>query len=42
MDLNLTAPETQFRDELAGWLTSFGQYKGKSGGSDLPNWSRRI
>jgi hypothetical protein len=26
------------RDELAGWLGSFRQYKGKSEGSDLPNW----
>ena len=26
------------RDELAGWLGSFARYKGKSGGSDLPNW----
>ncbi len=26
------------RDELAGWLMSFSRYKGKSGGSDLPNW----
>jgi DNA polymerase-1 len=26
------------RDELAGWLGSFSRYKGKSGGSDLPNW----
>jgi hypothetical protein len=26
------------RDELAGWLGSFTRYKGKQGGSDLPNW----
>src|SRR5262249_48006894 len=26
------------RDELAGWLGSFGRYKGKQGGTDLPNW----
>jgi DNA polymerase I-like protein with 3'-5' exonuclease and polymerase domains len=26
------------RDELSGWLGSFCRYKGKSGGSDLPNW----
>jgi DNA polymerase I-like protein with 3'-5' exonuclease and polymerase domains len=26
------------RDELSGWLGSFTRYKGKSGGSDLPNW----
>jgi hypothetical protein len=26
------------RDELSGWLGSFGKYKGKQGGSDLPNW----
>ena len=26
------------RDELSGWLNSFTQYKGKAGGSDLPNW----
>jgi hypothetical protein len=26
------------RDELAGWLGSFRQYKGRDGGSDLPNW----
>jgi DNA polymerase I-like protein with 3'-5' exonuclease and polymerase domains len=26
------------RDELAGWLGSFCRYKGKGGGSDLPNW----
>jgi hypothetical protein len=26
------------RDELAGWLGSFCRYKGKAGGSDLPNW----
>jgi hypothetical protein len=26
------------RDELAGWLTSFQRYKGRSGGTDLPNW----
>jgi DNA polymerase I-like protein with 3'-5' exonuclease and polymerase domains len=26
------------RDELGGWLTSFQRYKGKAGGSDLPNW----
>jgi DNA polymerase I-like protein with 3'-5' exonuclease and polymerase domains len=26
------------RDELAGWLGSFTRYKGKAGGSDLPNW----
>jgi hypothetical protein len=26
------------RDELAGWLGSFRQYKGQSEGSDLPNW----
>jgi DNA polymerase I-like protein with 3'-5' exonuclease and polymerase domains len=26
------------RDELGGWLGSFQRYKGKGGGSDLPNW----
>ncbi len=26
------------RDELAGWLGSFTRYKGKAGGTDLPNW----
>lgn len=26
------------RDELAGWLGSFARYKGRQGGSDLPNW----
>ncbi|HEY1379752.1 MAG TPA: DUF3987 domain-containing protein, partial [Gemmataceae bacterium] len=26
------------RDELAGWLGSFGRYKGRQGGTDLPNW----
>src|SRR5262249_50060623 len=26
------------RDELAGWLGSFSRYKGKQGGTDLPNW----
>jgi hypothetical protein len=26
------------RDELAGWLASFTRYKGRCGGSDLPNW----
>jgi hypothetical protein len=26
------------RDELAGWIGSFSRYKGKQGGSDLPNW----
>jgi hypothetical protein len=26
------------RDELAGWVGSFSRYKGKAGGSDLPNW----
>jgi DNA polymerase I-like protein with 3'-5' exonuclease and polymerase domains len=26
------------RDELAGWLGSFGRYKSKQGGTDLPNW----
>jgi DNA polymerase I-like protein with 3'-5' exonuclease and polymerase domains len=26
------------RDELAAWLGSFKQYKGRSEGSDLPNW----
>ena len=26
------------RDELASWLGSFKQYKGRSEGSDLPNW----
>jgi DNA polymerase I-like protein with 3'-5' exonuclease and polymerase domains len=26
------------RDELAGWLGSFCRYKGKGGGTDLPNW----
>jgi hypothetical protein len=26
------------RDELGGWLGSFTRYKGKAGGSDLPNW----
>jgi hypothetical protein len=26
------------RDELAAWLGSFARYKGKAGGSDLPNW----
>jgi hypothetical protein len=26
------------RDELAGWFHSFTRYKGKAGGTDLPNW----
>src|SRR5579862_2887467 len=26
------------RDELAAWLGSFGRYKGRAGGSDLPHW----
>jgi hypothetical protein len=26
------------RDELAGWFGSFTRYKGRQGGSDLPNW----
>ncbi len=26
------------RDELGGWLNSFGRYKGKAGGTDLPQW----
>src|SRR5262249_47063965 len=26
------------RDELDGWLGSFTRYKGKAGGTDLPNW----
>jgi DNA polymerase I-like protein with 3'-5' exonuclease and polymerase domains len=26
------------RDELGGWLGSFTRYKGKAGGTDLPNW----
>jgi hypothetical protein len=26
------------RDELSAWLGSFGRYKGKQGGTDLPNW----
>jgi hypothetical protein len=26
------------RDELAGWLGSFTRYKGRNGGTDLPNW----
>jgi DNA polymerase I-like protein with 3'-5' exonuclease and polymerase domains len=26
------------RDELAAWLASFTRYKGRQGGSDLPNW----
>jgi len=26
------------RDELSGWYGSFTRYKGKSGGSDTPNW----
>src|SRR5262249_32420171 len=26
------------RDELSGWLGSFTRYKGKAGGTDLPNW----
>jgi hypothetical protein len=26
------------RDELAAWPASFQRYKGKSGGTDLPNW----
>jgi hypothetical protein len=26
------------RDELGGWLNSFTRYKGRAGGSDLPNW----
>ncbi len=26
------------RDELDGWLSSFARYKGKGGGSDVPNW----
>jgi hypothetical protein len=29
---------TVCRDELGGWLGSFSRYKGKAGGSDLPNW----
>jgi hypothetical protein len=26
------------RDELAAWFNSLSRYKGKAGGSDLPNW----
>ncbi len=26
------------RDEVGGWLASFSRYKGKAGGTDLPNW----
>ena len=26
------------RDELDGWFSSFTRYKGKGGGSDVPNW----
>jgi hypothetical protein len=26
------------RDELSGWIGSFTKYKGKQGGSDVPNW----
>ena len=26
------------RDELAGWFGSFARYKGKAGGTDVPNW----
>jgi len=26
------------RDELSGWLGSFTRYKGRGGGTDLPNW----
>lgn len=26
------------RDEADGWLSSFARYKGKGGGSDVPNW----
>ena len=26
------------RDELAGWFGSFSRYKGKGGGTDVPNW----
>src|SRR5262249_47396454 len=26
------------RDELSGWLGSFSRYKGRTGGTDLPNW----
>jgi hypothetical protein len=26
------------RDELAGWFGSFRRFKGRDGGSDLPNW----
>jgi DNA polymerase I-like protein with 3'-5' exonuclease and polymerase domains len=26
------------RDDLGGWLGSFTRYKGRAGGSDLPNW----
>ncbi len=26
------------RDELSGWLGSFTRYKGRQGGTDLPNW----
>ena len=26
------------RDELSGWFGSFTRYKGKAGGSDVPNW----
>jgi hypothetical protein len=26
------------RDELAAWFNSFARYKGKAGGSDMPNW----
>ena len=26
------------RDEADGWLSSFTQYKAKTGGSDMPNW----
>src|SRR5262249_7185325 len=26
------------RDELSAWFASFCRYKGKAGGTDLPNW----
>lgn len=26
------------RDELTGWIASFTKYKGKQGGTDVPNW----
>lgn len=26
------------RDELDGWFSGFARYKGKAGGSDVPNW----